>query len=401
MLTLLFALASAFGADWMTLNHTEAKEGLRPIGFVQPHFAAITEGRADGLEGPLAAHEGEVPLFNRAYGPGSVGFGLQRARLGVRGTLGRPDLAAFLMFEAGSNGLTRHAPVVITDATASWFPIDAFGVRVGQQKLPLMEETFQAVPVAMEWVGFSNTAVRLTGENHVAKGTYATGFSGFRDVGAQVFGTAAAGPWAVGWAGMVGQGRSGGVDVDTHQDAAGRVQLARVFGESTGPFREELSLVVWGHTGGRTLDGEDVTRHRAGAAVHLELGEVWALAEGVVADGVIELGAPFPGGEVRVAADGAGRGAVISAGVRTELDGIGTLGFKARYDQASTWTALAGERRRYQSLTGGVELDPAAKIRILATYEHRVVTAPGGPAAVQGLLDQVGDRVDVQITARL
>lgn len=405
MMLLLALFSGAFGADWLTLNNTERgqDEGIRPIAFVQPHVGASTQGAASGLQGGLAAYEGEVPLFNRVYGPGPVGFGLRRARFGVRGTVGHPDVSVFFLLEAGSNGITREAPVALTDATVSWSPHRAFGVRVGQQKLPLMEETLPAVPVAYEWIWFSNTALKLTGENHARNGQFIAPFSAFRDVGAQVFGVAREGQWEASWAAMVGQGRSAGLDVDDHQDLAGRVMLAHVIGESKGPFREEVSVVLWGQTGGRTLDEGDVTRSRAGFAARVELGKLWTLAEGVVADGAVEMGTrpPFPGGAVVVAPEGHGRGGVISAGYRHEVDDIGTFGIKARYDELRLWTDLPEDTRVFRTVTGGLSFDPLPKLGVLLTYEHRVVLAPDAGAAVQGLLGQVGDRVDLQVTARL
>ncbi|TNE90280.1 MAG: hypothetical protein EP330_08740 [Deltaproteobacteria bacterium] len=404
MLLLVLSLVAG-AADWITANNTERgrPEGQQLIGFVQPNLGVSTRGEATGLQGALAPYEGEVPLFNRVYGVGPIGVGVQRARLGARGTIGHPKLSTFLLLEFGQNGITRNAPVAVTDATLSWDAAPGFGLRVGQQKLPMMEENWPAVPVALEWVNFSNTSLRLTGENHAANGAYVGGASAFRDVGVSAFGTATAGDWQFGYSVVGGQGRSGGVDLDRYKDVTGRVQLARVFGESTGPFREELSLVFWGQTGARDVDGERFGRHRGGAALRLELGEVWALAEGVLADGVIDFGLrpPFPGGAVLMVGEGHGRGAVISAGVRQDVEGIGKIGVKLRYDQAGLWSAAPEDTRLFQTVSAGVEVDPAKKLRVLATYEHRNVRAPDAAGPVQGLLDQVGDRVDLQVTARL
>lgn len=410
-LTMWAALSTALGADWMTVAATEEGRDDVPVkvfGFLQPQVAWIPGGTVEGLEAEaLQPFEGTRPSFNLVYGRSPFSVVMQRARLGARGSIPKTDQKVSYLFltEAGEVSLTRTSPFVIADMSLTLSYVPGARVRIGQFKLPVMEEITQGVATSMEFVNFSSTLQKLLLENPIQAGAYTGGAYGFRDVGVQVFDGFQWGAVGASYALMVSNG-SGlhAVDPDAAKDVSGRAEVAWVTkGEKHQGNRHELKAGGWWLQGARTVDGVDVTRVRRGAFVHLEQGWIWSLVEVAQGEGALEAGfaPPFPGGAVVVAPEGVGWGFVGQAGVRHTLGEDGPkMGLKARFDQYHQQIETPEALRRFQTITGGIELDPVPALRVLATYEHRSLAAPDGTPDAQAIAASMADRIDLQLTAR-
>jgi len=396
-MTLLW-LATALGADWLTIagsEHGRPDEVLHPFGFVQPQFDAIVGGEEV---------QDQALIFNTVNGQGPSAFQIRRARLAARGSVPNTHqrVSYFLMTEAGSVSLTRGAPVVFSDMTVT---LSAPGARfrVGQGKLPVMEEIVQGVASSLEFIHFSKTLTGLMLENRVVNGAYSGPSFGFRDVGVQVFEGFQEGKLAGSYALMVSNGNGiHAVDVDAAKDVSGRVELAYVTdGERHSGKREEVKVGAWWLEGTRPVGDDRYRRMRRGAFLHVEQGAAWTLLEWAQGDGMLESGfaPPFPGSEVVIAPEGTGWGAVASAGFRVDVSDV-TLGLKGRYDQFHRRTDVPEAERVFRTGTVGVEVNPHPLVRLQVNYELRRLDAPAGDEAVAVVTDAMGDRVTAQVTAR-
>jgi hypothetical protein len=400
---------AAHAADWQHILGTEPDPKAPPIklfGFIQPELALNTGGPATGLVGtPLERFEGVRPLYNRA-GEGPASFGVRRARLAARGALPGSDnrVNYFIMAEFGVLGLTRSAPVVLTDASVTLSYVPGARLRVGQFKLPIMDEVYGSVPAVHPFTNFSTTLVRLLLENPIRGDEYLGGADGFRDVGAMVFDGFQGERWAGSYALMVSNGSGiNRLDDDLAKDVAGRVELARVFsGERHDMWRQELRAGAWGTYGRRSVAEDRVDRIRFGGFAHAELDRVWTLIEVAGGRGALDLGPqpPFPGEPVRMSADGAAWGLVAQSGVRLPYDEKGRVGLQARFERFEQLRDAPADHRVFLNATGAVEVSPARNLRFLLDYEHRTLRAPSGSDAARALAAGFGDRVTLQVTAR-
>ncbi len=393
-------LASAFGADWLTLQNTEEGRDDEPVhvfGFIQPQFDAIVGGEQV---------QDQTVLFNTVNGQGPSAFQIRRARLAVRGSVPKTNqrVSYYLMTESGEVSLTRGAPVVFTDM---YVTLSAPGVRmrVGQGKLPVMEEIVQGVASSLEFIHFSNTLTGLMLENNVVAGEYSGPAYGFRDVGVQLFEGFQKGHVAGSYALMVSNG-SGihAVDTDAEKDVTARGELGWVTdGEKTDGRRKEIKAGAWWLEGSRRFDdGDRYRRMRRGAFLHVEQGVAWSLVEWAQGDGMLEAGRapPFAGGLVTIAPEGTAWGVVGSGGVRVDVQKT-TLGAKLRYDEFHRRTEVPEAERVFRTVTGGLEVNPHPLVRLQGNYELRRLAAPAGDEAAQTIADAMGDRVTFQITARM
>lgn len=399
--------ASAAAADWNHLLATEPSPdapAVKVFGFMQPEFAANTGGVATGLaDTPLAAADGQRPLFN---GASPTTFGVRRARLAARGALPGTDnrVNYFLMAELGVLGLTRDAPVVLTDAAVTLSYIPGARVRIGQFKLPIMEEIYRSVPIAHGFTNFSTTMVKLLLENPIRDNEYAGGADGFRDVGAMVFDGVQGERWAGAYALMVSNGSGiNRLDNDAAKDVTARGEVAYITsGTRNDPWRREVKLGGWGSAGRRTVDASRVDRLRYGVFLNVEQDVAWGLVEVAAGRGALDLGPQpaFTGSPVVLAADGRGWGVVAQAGARKSVGERGRVGVQARVDRYEQQPDQPAERRVFTNITGGIEVAPAPNLRFLLDYEHRMLTAPDASALAQQVATLMGDRVTGQVTAR-
>lgn len=409
LVALALLTSTAHAADWQYIIGTEPDPeapAVRLFGFMQPEFSLNTGGPATGLGGtPLERFEGVRPLYNRA-GEESATFGVRRARLAARGSIPHSDnkINYFVMAEFGVLGLTRTAPVVLTDASLTLSYIPGARIRVGQFKLPIMEEIYGAVPSVHPFTNFSTTLVRLLLENPIRGEEYLGGADGFRDIGAMVFDGFQSEKWAGNYAVMVSNGSGiNRLDDDNAKDVAGRVEVARVFeGERHDMWRQEARVGAWGSYGRRPTVEDRVDRVRFGGFANLDLDRVWTLIEVAGGSGALELGPqpPFPGEPVRFVGQGTAWGVVAQSGVRLPYDDKGRVGVQGRFERFEQLRDTPGDHRIFLNLTGAIEVSPARNLRFILDYEHRTLRAPAAGEAAQALAAGFGDRVTLQATAR-
>lgn len=418
MMNLLFLLLTglvpaALAGDPLTVLGSEVgrpDEPFTPIAFVQPQIEGVLAEPVRGLQAePLKPYNGERAAFNTVGGAGAPwSFRVFRARFGGRGSIPGTDqrVSWFFLLEAGDVALTRTSPVVPTDLSLTLSYIPGARVRAGFFKLPVMEEILPPVPVALEFTHFTTTLSRLLLENPIEDGQYTGGAFGFRDVGVQVFDGFQTEQFAGSYAVMVSNGHGQiGPDIDPYKDITGRVELAWVNGgERHQVRRKEVKVGGWHLQGKRSVDETPTERVRQGLFLHVEQGVAWGLVEAARGWGMLETGLapPFVGGGPTVVPDGTGWGVAGQTGVRFSLPGdAGTLGLKGRYDEYRQQPDVPEDLRVFRTLTGGVEWNPAPKLRLLADYEHRTLSAPDGPTDAQTIGETMGDRVTLQVTARL
>ncbi len=392
---------SARAADWPMIQGTERADAplVRPFGFVQLTTEGMLGGAAQGLTSPaLSRFEGERPSFNALESGGEWSFSVRRARPGLRGaipgTSGR--VSYFLLAELGTAAIARDG-ATLTDAAVTFSYVPGARVRLGQFKLPVMDEAVEANPIAAEWVSFSLPAAALVNENPVRAGRYDGGASGFRDVGVQVFDTFRRGHVALSYAAVVSNGRRGALDGDSAKDFTARTTASWVFsGKDDDPHRQELSLFAWGQRGERDLDGRSVQRIRSGIGVHLEKEPVRVRAELVHATGAIPVGQapPFAGQPLVIDPYGRAIGAYVQARVR--LFDKARIGL--RYEELHRQIDDARAERVFRTLAPMLEYDVVPRVRLQASYERRWMTAPGGTDDAKTIARAMGDRVAVQAT---
>lgn len=401
LLALLMQLATA--ADWVSIQGSEVgreDKPLVPFGFVQPQFDAHVGGEA---------LDGARPIFNTVNGGGPTGVQVRRARLALRGSVPHTNqrVSYFVMTESGEVSLTRSAPVVFSDMSVSLAAAPGLKFRVGQFKLPAMEEVQQGVAASLEFIHFSNTLTGLMLENPIsAEGAYTAGAFGFRDVGLQVFDGFQQGKVAGAYAVMVSNGNGlHAADTDAQKDVTVRGELAWVTGgQQQSGRRQEVKLGGWWLEGtrpnaaGPSAD-DRVRRMRRGAFLHVEQGRYWSLIEVAQGVGALEAGRapPFPSGIAVVVPDGEAWGVVAQGGVRFDI-GDTSLGVKGRYDQFNRRTEDPVALRVFRTGTAGIEFDPVKPVRLQANYELRRMAAPDGDDAAQTVAAAMGDRVMGQVT---
>jgi hypothetical protein len=394
-------MRAARAADWPMIQGTEpASAGVvRPFGFVQVTGEALLGGRVHGLTSPaLAKYEGERPAFNALESGGTWGLAVRRARPGLRGAVpgtgGR--VSYFMLAELGSAAIARNGPT-LTDAAITLSYVPGARLRLGQFKLPVMDEAVEANPVAAEWVNFSLSAASLVNENRVRDGKYDGGASGFRDVGAEVFDTFQRGHLALAYAVMLSNGRRGFTDDDASKDVTGRTTLSWVFsGAPTDPHRQELSVFAWGQRGERTLAGASVQRIRSGAGVLFEKAPLRVRAELVYASGALLLGPNPPFAGQPLVMDPHGR--ALGGYLQTSLRVFRRARVGLRYDELHRQLDDARAERVFRTLSPMLEYDVVPRVRLQATYEWRWLDAPEGTADAKSIARAMGDRAALQAT---
>lgn len=298
------------------------------------------------------------------------------------------------MIEVGNNTFTRTSRVLVADASATFSYIPGVRLRVGQFKLPLMDETLESQPLAATTINYSQVASQLVSENPVASGAYTGGSSGTRDVGIQAFESIPVGPVELSYAAMLSNGQPGVLDATTPKDWTGRMMVSRVFdGARNDPHRREVSVFGWRQQGARALDGVEGLRVRQGGGIHVETVPVRARVEVVHAVGMIEAGAspPFPGQPIEVVVDGEAIGG--TAMLRGAWRGFGA---STRYDQLWRDTGSETDLRVFQTLALGLDYSVTPRARIMAELELRSLRAPGAGQDSQTIADTMGDRLSAQ-----
>ncbi len=402
--TILLTTGRSRAADWPIALGTEEgtpDQPFRPIGFVQIVGEGSSGARVSGLESKaLSRFNGARPTFNSVGdSDSSLGLYVRRARFGLRGSVPKTNqgITYFITTEFGTVALNRGTTARLVDGSITFSLIPGARVRVGQFKLPTMDETVEANPISAEFINLSNVALGLMLENKVEKGAYVGGAYGFRDVGVQVFDTFQRRNIALAYAFMVSNGRFGGVDDDNYKDVTARVTASWVFsGKPSDPHRQELSLFAWGQHGSRAFGERRYERVREGIGVHLEKEPIRVRAELVYGSGMLVLGPnpPFAGEPIAVAPEGRALGGYVQARVRL----FGRLLVALRYDQLHRQLDQGPALRVLRTLTPALEWDFTPRAKLMLNYEKRWLGAPHANADAQRIVETVADRVLLQAT---
>ena len=397
-------LASATAADWLTVQGTEPahteKAALRFNGFAQVSAEAIAARPVEGLTGDLAVYNGELATFNKVVGAqGPFKMSLRRIRVGVRGRIPQTDwISTSIAVEVGQNPLT-------TSGTDGWRPrlMDAsitlespagIHLRMGQFKLPLADEALEAFHLTTDLVRFRPVTGRMLMERDALGGR----INGFRDVGAQVFGSHAAHRLEVAWATMVSNGTVELGRVEPGVDLTARVQVSRPFdGPRRNPFRDELAVYGWATTGARRHGDDEVSRRtRVGGGVQARREGFRVRAEGMAARGMLNTGSapPFAGGSLVIDPEGTAWGATLLASKRfADRWEVGVAG--SHLDSLPNGDAA---RRVFDDVTAFGQLHVSKRAWFDLNLAWRHAAAPEGPDPAVRILGTMGPYAAVMVT---
>jgi hypothetical protein len=270
------------------------------FGFIQPTYTYIDAQVASGLQGASAAFNGQYAALNLNWPELEQPHQLQviRAGLGARGKL-NDEINYVVALDAGQNGVNYYRDVMLTDASVTLNYIPGVRVRAGLFKLPTSEEALLAVNSSFPYVYNSNAVLyMLVGLPVEANGVVnasgassaklASGFSGFRDWGVQVYDWFNQGQWEHSYAMMVSNGApiESTNDTDPYKDLTLRFQTSYLLG-GQGPNREDISAFVWRQNGARQFGTAYYDLTREGAGLKYLQGKYRVSTEYLRGDGMI------------------------------------------------------------------------------------------------------------------
>lgn len=418
----------AHATNWLKLQGTQPS-GVTPRakfwGFIQPGYAWTPGSELSGLKGPATVLNGTRPNFDN-IGPNQTSsntFSLRRARIGVRGaaTPLSNNIDYFFLAEFGNNALSgsRGYHPVITDASVTFNQLKKFvRFRLGLFKIPGdSEEGLQGIPM-LPYVNFSTVGNQLMLERFVNAagfgcwdpnlggartiqagkncgqsggigvangGVYATvnGLGAYRDMGLMAFNWFRRGPWELTYGVMVGNGSAiDRLDTNNSKDVNGRVQVSYIFsnpgGPTHGPFRSDVTALIWGQDGDRAFDGSSYQRTRMGFGLYgrygfMRPGAIRAAAEYMFGKGMIFAGAPFASTDGTATKqpvtmfpgyNNGGRGFYIESGVFVTHH----LQLEFRYDKYDRLFNDPQNERIFNSYTFGAQYFFTPKARLTFNY---------------------------------
>ncbi|MCB9741682.1 MAG: hypothetical protein H6741_02135 [Alphaproteobacteria bacterium] len=402
-------LGTAQAADWLSIQGLEPAEAeaarLRPTGFLQVAAEGVWAEPVTGLTAEsLQDYEGELASFNTLGVNGERwGLGPVRARVGGRGALPGADgrLDAFVAVELGRNAIT-------TTATDGWRPalMDAsvtlagpVNLRVGQFKLPLSDEALEAVHLTNPQLRFTRVTSTLLMERDTSTGAFTGRINGLRGAGAQAFGSHLLGPTELSWAVMASQAWVGAAHLDPGMTWTGRAQLAWLLdGRRRSPWREELAAWGFVSTGLRDVGEADPARRtRVGGGAQLNTAELRLRAEGIYADGVLNVGMspPFAGGSVGVDPEGQAWGVTALATWRP----VPRWELGALYGHLDSRPEGGPDRRVFDDVTGVARVNLVDGARLDLNLGWRHGRAPEGSADAVRVLETMGPVGSLTLTA--
>ena len=396
--------SSARAAHWPMLLGTE--EGRRPTALLPFGFTQLrleSTPFAEPVDGRMASFNLEEPFE----------LTLRRARFGVRGAVPQTDglVTYFLAFEAGQNAATRDRGVVVIDGSVSLHAIPGARIRVGQFKLPVMDETLEANPTTADFINFSPLVDQLVFEHTVVDGKLVGPGSANRDIGVQVFDSFLFGHLELSYAAMLSQGHVGGLDIDAHKDVTARVQASWLPepAQRWSPHRDEVSAWAWRSQGGRVVDGDDVLRVRQGVGAAVHLFHTRTRLEVVGGEGALFTGAPFPGAPAVVVPEGAAWGYAFDVAVGGRGSALAPFELAFGLDElhrldggAPFGAAPRDERARvFRNAIVGVMWHLTEHARLLANWELRSIATPSPqtPAEARAVAASIADVFAVQLNA--
>jgi len=409
----------ALASNWLQLQGNEAPDApaVRLFGLLQPTYTRVDAKPFNNLQGALAANNGMVSALNLNW-PNlehTQQFQFLRAGLGARGKLS-DEINYLVQFDTGQNGTTFYRDVMLTDASLTFNVIPGARVRAGLFKLPTSEEALLAVNTSFPYVYNSNAVLYLlVGLPVQASGTVnpagvsgarlASGFSGYRDWGVQVYDWFNRGPWEFSYAAMVSNGDEieNLQDSDTRKDLTLRFQTSYLLG-GQGPNREDVSAFMWHQNGVRRFGTQDYDLIREGWGIKYLQGNYRVSGEYLRADGMIVGGQvpPFVGQPFAVGVNEKAQGWYVEGGWRFLPQWEADL----RYDTLDLMTQNAANERELTTTTLGFQYFINNNTRAIFNYEWRAMKvanpamiAPGAARSnALAIADNLGDRVSVQLT---
>jgi len=366
------------------------------------------------------------------------GLNVFRARLALRGMADNENkVNYFVMTEFGNNGINnlaghKNVATYFSDASVTLKYIPYAKVRVGKFKYPGSEEGLQAVFVS-PYVSFTTMTNQQLLERQIKNvGTAQTGaaaggastvhytstsidqpIGAFRDTGIQIFDTVKVKDnWAVTYAYMYGNGTGiSNMNSNDQRTHYGYLALEDTYG-GRGYFTRCMKFYVWGQTGkrvllsnnGTSLDKIETTRKRYGLGMTYYNHGIRFEAEYMKAKGMIFTGPKdtdadplvndwqfqYAFGEENVA-----DGGYVNLQYEVMPKKVEVFG---RYDYSNRLTNDVKGERDFRTLTLGASYRFKGATRIDFNYAFRNAKAPGN-ANAQKVLDNMGNRLEVQITA--
>lgn len=363
------------------------------------------------------------------------GFNVFRARIALRGMADNENkVNYFVMTEFGNNGINNlagHSNVAtyFSDASVTLKYIPYAKVRVGKFKFPGSEEGLQAVFVSpyvsfttmsnqqllerkIKNVGAAQTGGAAGGAStvHYTSTSIDQPIGAYRDTGVQIFDTVKVkNDWAVTYAYMYGNGtgisNSNSNDNRTHY---GYLALEKTYG-GRGYFTRCMKFYVWGQTGKRVLLSNNTTsieanRKRYGLGMTYYNHGIRFEAEYIKAKGMIFTGAkdtdtnPVVNDwqfQYAVGDENEADGGYVNLQYEIVPKKIEVFG---RYDYSNRLTNDTKGERDFTTTTLGASYRFKGATRLDVNYAFRDAKAPGN-ANAQKVLDNFGNRLEIQVTA--
>ena len=449
-LALLASCAQLNAADWLMLQGVQP-ELVAPKGVIVPYRSKVPKvwgfiqanykkDFGDVLVNGAGVNQTPFSLLNPDLKDQS-GFNVFRARVALRGMADNENLVDyFFMTEFGNNAVNnlaghREVATYFTDASVTFKHIPGAKLRVGMFKTPGSEEGLQAVFVSpyIEFTTMSNQLLlerQVTDVGTAQKGAAAGGAStvhytstvvdqpiaAYRDTGAQIFDTLhISKSWTVSYAYMYGNGN--GVSMKASDKQAthyGYLALEDNFGPARGYYTESMKFYIWGQNGKRTLLSTDPTtltttevdakRKRYGVGMTYYQHGLRFEAEYVKAKGMIFTGAKDTDTDplkedwqfqFAVGDENKADGGYVNLQYEIVPKKFEVFG---RYDYMNRLTNDTKGERDFKTATLGCSYRFKGATRVDLNYQIRDAKAPGN-ANAQKVLDNMGNRVAVQVTA--
>ena len=448
-LALLAASSQLNAADWLKLQGYQP-EFFAPKGVIVPYRshkpkvwgfiqANYKEDKGKVFIGADGKNKTPFSLLNPDL-KGQSGINLFRARLALRGMADNDNLVNyFFMTEFGNNGVNnlaghRNVATYFTDASITLKHIKGAKLRAGMFKFPGSEEGLQAVFVSpyiefttmtfqqllerkVRNVGAAQTGPAAGGAQtvHYTSTSIDEPIGAFRDTGAQIFDTLPIKDnWNISYAYMYGNGN--GISMSSSNEQAthyGYLALEKIFeNPGRGYYTNSLKMFVWGQTGKRKLLSNNgstttkisATRKRYGLGVTYHKNGIRAEAEYMVASGMIYTGAkdtdtdPLAENwqfQFAAGSENKANGGYLNLQYEVMPKKVEVF---ARYDFSNRLTNDVKGERDFTTTTLGASYRFKGATRVDFNYLIRDAKAPGN-ANAQKVLDNMGDRFAIQLTA--
>ena len=444
-LAMLVSCAQLDAADWLMLQGSEREtvvvEGVsvpysnktpKLWGFIQVNYK---QDRGDEQISPTGVNQTPFSLLNPDLEDQS-GFNVFRARVALRGMADDENLVNyFFMTEFGNSGVNnlaghREVATYFTDASVTLKHVPYAKLRVGMFKTPGSEEGLQAVFVSpyiefttmtnqqllerqVTEVGAAQTGAEAGGAQtvHYTSTTVDQPIAAFRDTGAQIFDTVPlTDTWSVSYAYMYGNGTGISRDASNNQETHyGYLALEDNFNDKRGYYHESMKFYGWMQEGERILlsstDGKiDANRQRYGVGMTYYYNGLRFEAEYMKAKGMIYVGAKDtdtdPSNEdwqfqYAIGDENRADGGYVNLQYEIVPKKFELFG---RYDIMDRLPDDEKARRKFKTATFGCSYRFKGATRIDFNYAFRDAEAPGSTNA-QTVLDNMGDRISVQLTA--